>query len=248
MARYWLAAAMVGVAFLPLEGAPQGPAAPQQKMVRFGDVVLRDFARAELELGVVARAMGPSTHVDIADSERKTTALIHAREITAYLSKQEKQRSARRDIGRVERVEAVGSVRFAGVRNVDDGGPVNVQATGTKAIYDRTADRLTLEGPITFSADQPDASGNGKDTVRGKAKRAVYDAGKRILQLFEDVEATVITPDTPPEGSTFSGDEVTIDMSTQPYRVAISNPSLTGVITIKVREPEKQQKPEAKKK
>lgn len=212
----------------------------QGKSVRFGDVVLRDFARAEFQLGVMAKVTGPSTVVDVLDSERKTTAQVRAREIVAHLTKPQDARSPRRDVGRVERIEASGGVVFKGSKKDEsDGSTIQVQATGTKAVYDRASNKLTLEGPVSFSAEQPDASGNGKDTVTGKAQRAVYDEGKRTLQLFGDVQATVVTPDTPPEGSTFSGDEVLIDMSAQPYRVAISNPSLTGAITIKVREPGK---------
>jgi len=216
-------------------GAGQAPA---EKSIRFGDIVLRSFATAELELGVLARAEGPQTTVDAVDADRKMTAQLKASRISAYMSKPKGPARPERSVGRVERIEATGDVRFSGARKVDQGkGTVQVRASGTKAVYDRIALVLTLTGPVKFSAEQPNQSGSGTDVVDGKADRAVYDEGKRILQLFGDVEATVVTPDTPPEGSTFSGDEVSIDMSAEPYRVNIANPSLKGSINIRVREP-----------
>lgn len=241
----------IALALLAISAAgswAQSTGSGPQKMVRFGDVVLRDFVRAELELGVVAKVSGPSTRVDVVDSERKSTAQIRAQQITAKLSRPSRENAPQRDVGRVDRIEAVGSVRVNAERKeTETTTPVQIEATGSKAIYEREADRLTLEGPVTFRAEQPDPAKRGKEVVSGKAKSAVYDAGKRVLRLLGDVEATVVTPDTPPEGSSFSGDEVTIDMSTQPYKVSISNPSLTGAITIKVREPEKSDQSEGKK-
>lgn len=228
-----------GAATLAALALGQQRQAESPKTVRFGDIVLRDFATAELELGVMARVSGPATTVDAVDPEQHATAQVRAREITAYLARAKGPKSPRRELGRVERIEAVGSVTFAGTRRAEGEPPVDVKASGSRAVYDRIAMQLTLEGPVTFSAEQPDPSGEGKDVVRGRARRAVYDENKRVLQLFGDVQATVVTPDTPAEGSSFSGDEVTIDMSKQPYRVSISNPSLAGSINIKVREPEK---------
>lgn len=221
------------------------------KTIRFGDVILRDFATAELELGVVAKVRGNMTTVDAVDPDRKSRAQLKAQEITAFMSKPQNRPnvgSAERTVGRVEKIEAAGKVTFQGTRPASDGqGPVQVQAAGSKAVYDRTALQLTLFGPVTFSAEQPEPSGSGKNVVTGKADRAFYDEGKRVLQLFGNVEASVVTPDTPPEGSSFSGDEVTIDMSKQPYRISISNPSLSGVINIRVREQEKPGAPGAPK-
>lgn len=215
------------------------------RSIRFGDVVLRDFETADLELGVRAQASGPKTTIDAVDADRSATAQVKARQITATMVKEKAPRAAAR-VGRVERIEAVGNVQFSGTRKADDGkGTVSVRASGSKAVYDRTALVLTLSGPVKFSAEQPDAGGAGMDTVTGSAERAVYDEGKKVLQLFGKVQATVVTPDTPPEGSSFSGDEVKIDMSVLPYKVFIANPSLSGSINIKVREPEPAAKPNA---
>ncbi len=224
----------------------QQRSAGAEKSVRFGDIILKNFATAELELGVMARVTGPSTTVDAVDADRKTTAQIRAQTITAYMAKPKSERPTRRELGIVERIEATGSVTFVGTMKSEADQPVEIRASGTKAVYEKTAALLTLTGPITFHAEQYDPSAQGKDIVEGKAGRATYDGGKRVLRLYGDVEATVVTPATPPEGSSFSGDEVTIDMSVQPYRVAISNPSLKGAINIKVLEPEKQQKPSEK--
>lgn|GEM_PF-1943110 len=229
----------VALLALACSAISQSQQSATQRSVRFGDIILRNFVTAEVELGVVAKVTGPGTTVDASDADRHTTAQVRAREITAYMVRNKSQKPSRRDLGRVERIEAVGSVTFTGTSKPEGEPPVDVRATGTKAVYDRTAMQLTLLGPVTFSAEQPDPSGQGKDYVNGKAQRAVYDEGKRILKLFGDVQATVITPDMPPEGSTFSGDEVSVDMSGQPYRVYISNPSMSGAINIKVREPEK---------
>lgn len=200
------------------------------KQIRFGDIVMRDFATAELELGVIARVKGPNTVVDITDAANSANSRVKAAEITAYMKK------GGRSIREVERIEASGNVQFSGVRKGPGNTTVTVTAAGRKAEYDRSASRLTLTGPVTFSAVQPNPSGGGTDRVTGKADRAVYDEGKRLVQLTGGVEATVVTPDTPPEGSTFSGDEVQIDMSVQPYKISISNPSLSGVINIRIKE------------
>lgn len=235
-------AAALAVAF----GAAAQKAAPDRS-IRFGDIVLSGFDSAELDLGTRAKAVGPGTVVDAVDADRKTTAQLRAREITAFMTKEKAASGSERNVGRVERITAEGGVKFSAVRRPDPKvGEQVVRATGSRADYERAKQVLTLSGPVTFSAEQPDARAKGLDRVTGKADRAVYDEAKQVLQLFGDVQATVVTPDTPEEGSTVSGDEVRIEMAEQPYRVTIKNTSMKGSVNIKVKAPERTDKPESK--
>ncbi len=220
-------------------GSAVGQKTPTDKGIRFGDIVLSGFEKAQLDLGVSARATGPGTVVDAVDPLRKTTAQLRALEIVAQMTPSGGKNGSDRGVGRVETITAKGNVRFSAVRKPDTGtGDQIVRATGTRAVYERLKQYLTLTGPVTFSAEQPDAGGKGSDRVTGKADRATYDEGKRVLQLFGNVEATVVTPDTPPEGSTVTGDEVKIEMAAQPYRVTIANPSLKGAVNLRIIVPE----------
>ena len=231
-----------------LVGVAVAQKAPKDKGIRFGDIVLSGFDKAQLDLGVSASASGPGTVVDAVDPDRKTTAQLRAKEIVARMVRDRKPGEAPRGVGRVETITAQGDVRFNAVRKPEGAkGDQVIRATGTRAVYERLKQQLTLTGPVTFSAEQPNAEGKGTERVTGKADRAVYDEGKRILQLFGNVEATVVTPDTPPEGSTVTGDEVKIEMATEPYRVTISNPSLKGAVNLRIVVPEPGDRKDSKK-
>lgn len=223
-----------------------GQRGPSARSIRFGDIVLSGFETAELEIGKRAQASGPNTVVDVVDPDQTTTAQLRAMKVTAYLTKDAKARGAEGSVGRVERITADGKVQFRAVRRLPDGkSNQTVNASGTRADYDRVKKYLTLTGPVTFTAEQPSQGRAGTDTVVGKAASGAYDEGKRILFLFGDVEATVTTPDTPPEGSTITGDEVKIEMAVDPYRVTIANPSLKGAVNIRVKVPEKPDQPDS---
>jgi lipopolysaccharide export system protein LptA len=229
-----------------LNALQQKPA--RDRSIRFGDIVLSGFETAELELGAKARATGPSTVVDAVDADRKTTAQLRAREIVAFMSRDKTAAAGGRGAERVDKITAEGGVRFSAVRRPDPkAGDQTVKATGSRAVYDRAKQVLTLSGPVSFAAEQPSPGGKGADKVTGTAERAVFDEAKQILQLSGEVEAKVITPDTPEEGSTVTGDEVKIEMAEQPYRVSIVNASMKGSVNIRVRAPEPGSKPDGKK-
>ncbi len=231
--------ALWALPLLAIVGSAAAQKAAGDKGIRFGDIVLSGFEKAQLDLGVSASATGPGTVVDAVDPDRKTTAQLRANEIVAQMVRDRKPGEAERGVGRVETITAQGNVRFRAVRKLETGKADQiVSATGARAVYERFKQQLTLTGPVTFSAEQPDAEGKGTERVTGKADRAFYDEGKRTLQLFGSVEATVVTPDTPAEGSTVTGDEVKIEMATQPYRVTISNPSLKGAVNLRIVVPE----------
>jgi lipopolysaccharide export system protein LptA len=222
------AAVAAGLALLAAAGLAQ----EKRQAIRFGDIMLSNYAKAELELGVSAMAKGPDTTVDATDPKSGAQARLQAQSITAFLVPK-----ARNE---VERVEAVGAVRFWSSRAAEGvQGRQTVKATGTKGIYYKVEERLSLTGPLTFEAEQPSAGGKGAEKVTGSAEKAEYDAGKRSLTLTGHVEATVVTPDTPAEGSTFSGDSVRIDMRSRPYKVYIDNPSMDGSIKIRFKEQDK---------
>ncbi|MCC6731476.1 MAG: hypothetical protein IT208_19290 [Chthonomonadales bacterium] len=222
------ASALLGLATLagPAGGGLARQA--QQKPIRFGDIVISNFVRAEFELGNFTRAVGPNTTVDAVDPRQNTRARIQAQSLTAYL--------VPKTSNRVDRIEATGNVRFSGTRAVPGGGTQTVRATGTRGVYNKLQEVLTLEGPVTFSARQPAASGSGQESVEGSAAKAVYDGAARVLTLSGKVQATVVTPDTPAEGSSFSGDEVRVEMASRPYKVIVHNPSLEGKVNIRLRD------------
>jgi lipopolysaccharide export system protein LptA len=202
----------------------------QERTIRFGDVVLSGFQTAEFEVGRMAKAAGPDTTVDAVDPKQNSKAKLRARILTAY--------AVPKAANQVERIEAVGNVRFEGSRPAAESGVQSVRATGSKGTYLKQKRHLTLEGPVTFHADQPTADGKGREAVTGTAERATYDEAARTLTLTGSVQATVVTPDTAAEGSSFSGDEVRIDMAVRPYKVFVNNPSLQGKVNIRLNETE----------
>jgi len=215
-------------------GRADPQAAPKpNRAIHFGDIVLTGFERVEVALGKSAKATGPNTTVDAVDDARKSSARLQAALMTAFL--------APKDPDRVERVEAQGNVRFQGSRPASGGaaGSQVVRGTGSKAVYYRDRRLLEMQGPITFAADEPAPGGTGRQTVNGRADRAVYDEAKNVLSLIGDVQATVVTPQTTANGSTFSGDRVDVDMSSNPYTVVISvTAPERGRVNIRLREPE----------
>ncbi|HSV74386.1 MAG TPA: hypothetical protein VLH79_11560 [Chthonomonadales bacterium] len=232
VAPYLILMCCVAAAAWAGQADPQARAG-QARAIHFGDIVLRGFERAEVALGTSARATGPNTTVDTVDEARKSSARLQAASITAYM--------APKSANRVERVEAQGNVRFQVTRPASGGeGSQVVRGSGARAVYYRERRLLEMQGPITFSADEPvPGGGNGRQTVDGRADSAVYDEGKNVLSLIGDVQATVVTPQTTAEGSTFSGDRVDVDMSVNPYTVVISVTAADrGRVNIRLREPE----------
>lgn len=204
----------------------------QQGPLRFGDVILYNFERAEIVLNQRVRVTGPNTTVDADDPKEKRKGRLQAREIIAYMAEKDNA---------VERIEAIGSVRFEGSRPATQReGAQTVRASGSKAVYEKIKRRLTLEGPVNFYAEEPTSDGKGKQSVRGTASSAMYDEEKRTLALSGSVDARVFTPQTPPEGAAFFGDAVTMDMSRSPYRIQIDNTSGRGKVSLPIKTPEEE--------
>lgn len=221
--------AVLGVSAPGLQQA-QKPAKP----VRFGDVVLSGFKTASFELGVRAAASGPETTLDMVNPKDGTKARLQAEQMTAVLGK---PRKGERGTEQVERVEVEKRVRFSAERPAGPAGGVQrVSATGSRGILERAKGTLTLEGPVTFRAERPSEKGGGSETVTGSADRATYDEPNRVLVLSGNVEAVVVTPNTPAEGSSFSGDEVRVEMATEPYKVSVENLSLKGRVNMRMKQ------------
>jgi lipopolysaccharide export system protein LptA len=217
-------------------GARVGARSPQaqQGPLRFGDVTLYNFERAEIVFNERARVTGPNTTVDADDPKQNRKGRLQAREIIAFMAKKNNA---------VERIEATGNVRFEGSRPLERrAGAQIVRASGVKAVYEKINQRLTLEGPVNFYAEEPTSDGTGKQSVRGTASGAVYDEEKRLLVLSGSVDARVFTPQTPPEGAAFFGDSVTMDMSKSPYRIQIENSSGRGKVNLPIKSQDEEKK------
>ena len=207
----------------------------QRGQIHFGDIVVSGYSSAEMVLGQRIHATGRGTTVDTSDPKLGRKGRIQAYDITAYM--------VPKSNNVVDRIEAIGHVRFSGSGPAKPSGLQTVRATGTKGVYYKHKSLLDLDGPITFSFEQPTPDGKGKQTVDGKAEHAVYDEAKSHLTLTGDVEATVVTPQTPPEGSHLVDPEVEVDMSQSPYVVKLKGgPAANVQIRLKQTEPEKQEK------
>ncbi len=222
-----LAAAGLAVGLWPLLGA-QGQAENQrQAPIQFGDILLSNFRTAQVRLGTQAVVRGPDTQVDATDPKSGGKGRLLASQISAFMVPKSNL---------VERIEAEGNVRFSATRPAADRkGTLSLRGSGTKAVFYVQKRFLVLSGPVKFYAEQPTSDGKGKEIVDGKAAEASFDDEKRLLKLSGGVEATVITPDTPETGSFFSGDVVSIDMSSPSYVVDIDNSSGGGKVNIRLK-------------
>ncbi len=210
------------------QAAPQLKPADRQPIV-FGDVVLSNYTQASITFGISAMVKGPQTVVESDDAKKGTKDRLQADLITAYILPMSKNQ--------VERVVAVGSVRYSGSSPSGIPGGVRViKATAAKGTFHKTKGIIELDGPVTFSGDQPSSDGTGREMIRGEAKRALYDLERRVLVLDGGVTAVVTTPRTPPEGSPFSGETVTVDMSTKDTLVQIDDKEQKGKIEIRIKE------------
>lgn len=195
------------------QGAAKARGSEGPRAIHFGDVVISGYDAADLVLGKSAHASGPGTTIDAIDAARSRKGRLQAAEISATM--------VPKTNNQVERIDATGSVRFSGTVPAAPSGEQNVRMTGSKAVYHKVRRVLEVEGPVTFFSDEPTPDGKARQSVNGRADRAVYDEAKGRLVLEGAVQATVRTPDTPDEGSAFEGERVEIDMSQRPYRVRI---------------------------
>lgn len=226
------AAALAAIAPSAVGRQAAGASKVRPRQVFFGDVTISGFKTAAVILGKSAKASGPETTVDSADERTSSKGRLQANEIVAHM--------APNTNSRVDTVNAVGNVRFSGTRPTVDGkGVQTFRATGSQGIFRRQSQSLELDGPVTFFADEPAADGKTRQSVTGKANHVSYNGDKGLLVLSGDVEAVVITPETPPTGSPFAGDAVEVDMSQRPYTVTVHD----GEVKMRLREREAKPSP-----
>lgn len=211
--------------------------------IRFGDIVLSNYLRGEVRMGKSAWVTGPNATVDAVDASTGARGQLRATKLTAYMTTRpaSAQPGQQRPRDVVERIEAETNVHFTGSRPTADGkGAVHVRVSGSRLVYHKLKSLMEFSGPVRFFADEPAQTGPGRESVDGVADSLTYDEAKRIVTMTGHVSATVITPDTEGEGSKFTGDQVTIDMSEPSYLITINNESLKGTVKIplKEREPE----------
>jgi lipopolysaccharide export system protein LptA len=196
-----------------------------ERRFAFGDVMLRNWATMTGDFKTV-RIVGPSVTVDSDDP--KTGAVTHmtALEFLATRSKG----------GGVDKIDAVGAVKFSGVRPATGRkGMQTFDGSGSKGTYFKQAGRLELEGPVNYYVEQPASSGVGKQWVRGTADHAEYDEAKKILILTGHVRAKAADPDALDEDkpSDILCDEATLDFSTPTVTFKFNNlVPTTGAVTI----------------
>ena len=174
----------------------------------YGDVTLSGFSRITGRLGVVAEAVGPGTTVDMMDQNHKATGRLQAKQITVYWTQGSTQ---------AQRIEAVGSVRYSGVQPTP-GGEQRVRGEGSKAIFVRAENKITLFGPATFYAEQPVPDTHTVQTVSGTSNEVIYDATKQTLTFNGNVNATITMPDTLEGPAHIAGAEsITLELAERPY-------------------------------
>jgi hypothetical protein len=210
-----------------------------QAPIRFGDIVLSRYLRGEVRIGKYASVTGPNSTVDATDPKTGAKGRLQASKLVAYMAARPAtpQPGAPRTRDIVERIEAETDVHFVGTRPAADGkGIVNVRVSGSRLVYHKLKGLMEFSGPVKFFADEPSPESADRESVDGVADRATYDEAKRIVVLTGNVSATVMTPDTAGEGSKFTGDQVTIDMSEPTYVITINNESLRGSVKIPLKE------------
>ncbi|MGC8666907.1 MAG: LptA/OstA family protein [Chthonomonadales bacterium] len=174
----------------------------------YGDVTLSGFARITGRLGVIAEAVGPGTTVDLVDQAHKATARLQAEKITVYWTQGSTQ---------AQRIEASGSVRYSGVQPAP-GGEQKVRGEGSRAVFVRAENKITLYGPATFYAEQPVPDTHTVQTVAGTSNEVIYDAAKQVLTFNGNVNATITMPDTLEGPARISGAEsIALELAERPY-------------------------------
>lgn len=205
------------------------PAAP--KFV-FGDVTVTGFANLSGSSASII-AVGPNTTVESTDPNGGSTRIVANR----FVATMGKNRG-------VDKIEAIGSVKFFGERPMPEGkGRRVLNGTGSHGTYYKQEGRLVLEGPVSYDVRQPSASGK-EEWARGTSDSASYDENKKVLTLSGDVRAKYYDPENMAEGkpSDLQGDRVTLDFSGAQvqFNLQNNNPS-GGRIEIHPKQPEKRE-------
>jgi len=217
-------------------GKQQTPQPP----IQFGDVDISAFANLDVDLGAgVARVSGPNTTVDARDPRQpEAKSRLQARQITVYLFPKSNEQ--------VDRIEAVGNLRFTGSRP-GAGGVQTARATGTRGVYYKQEGRITIEGPVTFFGEGPSADGKSRQSINGTSERATYNENTGVLTLSGNVRATLTIPDTLKQPANVMGDEVVVETAKRPYVYHIHNTNPEhGSVEIEPKQPAPKQ-PDQKK-
>jgi lipopolysaccharide export system protein LptA len=192
-----------------------GAAQKEDRQLAFGDVMLRRFGNLSGDFSQV-RVTGSEVLVDSNDAKTGSTTHMTAREFIVTKAK----------AGGVGKVEAVGAVKFAGVRPATGRkGMQTFNGSGSKGTYFKQEGRLELDGPVDYYVEQPTISGNGKQWIRGTADHATYDENKKTLVLHGHVRAKVADPEALQEDkpSDIAVDQATLDFSTPKVTFTFTN-------------------------
>jgi lipopolysaccharide export system protein LptA len=215
---------------VPAQARRTRAAAPRrqaQNQWTFGDVTLTNYTSLSGIFTKYVVAEGPNTTVDALDPKQKGTSRLQASKITVYFIE--------KTSNQVDRIEAVGNVRFSGKRPSAGGGDQTVRGTGSKALYYRQEGRVVLQGPVTFYAEQPTADGKGKQWVQGTAKEAEYDNEKETLSLTGGVNATVAAEGLEKPAKVTDAESIRLELAEHPYKFNIKG----GNVNFQPKEPEK---------
>lgn len=179
---------------------------------------------------------GPDTTVDAVDAKSGGRTRLNARRFIVTLGKNRT----------VEKIEAVGGVKFSGERPMAKGSGAQVfNGSGSDGTYFKQEGRLALRGPVQYYVEQPTSDGGGKQWARGTAEEAGYDENKRQLILSGSVQAKVFDPTSMDAGkpADIDADAVTLDFSGDSVTFRLNNHTPQGG---KVRLQTKEQKPKEK--
>jgi lipopolysaccharide export system protein LptA len=191
--------------------------APTQPPIQFGDVTVSNFKTGDLRysegIGKIDGANSTVEAVDPNHPEAKTR--LQASQFLIHLSP--------KNLQQVERVEAIGNVRYSVTRPADGGGTVLLRGTGTKGTYWKQEGRMRMDGPVNFYGEQPTRDGKAKQSATGTASVATYDQEKQILSLSGGVNLKLVMPGAIIGEAPVHGDTITIEMASRPYNYHISN-------------------------
>jgi Flp pilus assembly protein TadG len=215
--------------------------APKQGTIQFGDVQLSNFKNLSVNYASgLAKIDGANSTVDTVDANipgAKTR--LQASQFVVYLSP--------KNVQQVERVEAIGNMRYTSTRPVTGGGVMLLRGTGSKGTYFKQEGRRRVDGPVNFYGEAPTADGKAKQTATGTAPLATYDQNKQLLTLSGGVNLTLILPGFAMGELPVHGDTIAIDMSSRPYNYNITNQEPgEGNIRFRPAPPKTDQKPDQK--
>jgi lipopolysaccharide export system protein LptA len=184
----------------------QEQAAPlSERKLAFGDVNMTGIGSMEGDFTEV-HVTGKSVTVDSDDPKTGSTTHMTARQ---FIVKRPKG-------GAVSTVEAIGAVKFSGVRPATGRkGMQTFNGSGSKGTYFKQEGRLELDGPVDYYVEQPTATGTGKQWVRGTSDHATYDENKKRLVLTGHVHAKLADSEALEEGkpNEIDVDQATLDFS-----------------------------------